>query len=128
IHAGAPLVAPKAFSIRHFALLIAALLYVVVSYPYQAVIFPLFGSVPQAAYAVFAVAGIGLALCFRGSHLPLGYGRVSLFAISLLTACMLVTLAIYRTPTVVRDLLLLALLAVIVFRVKGEPFLQIIRA
>jgi hypothetical protein len=108
--------------------IVAAVLYVVVSYPYQAVVFPWLGAFPQVTYAVLCMLGILIMFSHRGARVPLEHRRQIVLGVCLLTCSMLTTLALDRNPTVVRDLLLLGLLATLLFKTRGSETVQIVRS
>lgn len=112
---------------RWLVFIIALALYVTVSYPYQAVIFPWLGSTPQLTYAVLCSAGV-LAIVLYGAKSPIvEYRRPTTIGLAVLTVAMLITLVVCRNPTVIRDLLLLLLLGLLLFRARGELTLRVLR-
>jgi hypothetical protein len=110
-----------------FAWVVAAILYVTISYPYQAIVLRVAGPYPQVAYALLCLFGATLMFWYWRPPSAIEYRRPALIALLVLTAAMLVTLVVRRNPTVIRDLLLLSLIVAVWFRARGAAMLQLMR-
>jgi hypothetical protein len=106
----------------------AAALYLVVSYPYHAILLSWLGPFPQAVYGVVSILAIALLFARARPTLALEYQKPAFAAACALAFTMLVTFAVHRNPTVIRELLLLGLLCALLFRARGEETLKLLRA
>jgi hypothetical protein len=125
---GPSLTQQRAASAQYVTWIVAAILYIAVTYPYQAVVFPWLGSSPQIVYVVLCLVGMAMLSSFVTSGVVVEHRRTVIVAILVLTIPMLMTLAIYLNPTVIRDLLLVTLIVMVWFRTQGHANLQIMRA
>ncbi len=106
----------------------AIVIYLVMSYPYHAIVLTGIDVFPQAIYAGLCLLGFALFFVHRHSPLPVEYSRITwLFVVGLLFV-MSMTLLTTRNPTVVRELLLLGLALLLLLRVRGVDCLMVMRA
>jgi hypothetical protein len=106
----------------------AVLIYFVATYPFQPVIFLWLGPWPQISYGLLCLLGIAVLCAYPKQGFIVQYRRPTIFVVGLLASTMLVTLTLYQNPTVVRDLLLLTLVVLLMFKARGTATLRIIRA
>jgi hypothetical protein len=64
----------------------------------------------------------------RRTQEPLELRQPTVLVVCLLACSMLITLGLEHNPTVIRDLLLLGMLATLIFRARGSEMVQIVRA
>jgi hypothetical protein len=107
---------------------LALVVYVVVSYPYHAVLLTTFGGYPQAVY--IALCGFGLLLLFahRRTAMPVEYSRVTGLVIAAFVGVMALSYLHTRNPTVIRELLLLGIVILVFLRIRGVDALMVLRA
>jgi hypothetical protein len=104
----------------------AAALYFVVSYPFQGVVYSWCGDFVQIAFVVACgVSAFALQAQRRGE--PPQYSVAAKIAVGALALAMLVTLAAHGNPTVIREMLLLAVIAV-AWRATIKANLEPVRA
>jgi hypothetical protein len=106
----------------------AVALYISISYPYQALILPWLDAYPQALYAFCCLAGILFLLLCSSRPAALEYRTPTAIALYALAATMLLTFAVSRNLTAIRELLLLVMIAVLVLRSRGQANIDVVRA